>query len=718
MGIYLGNSPRHARSVSLVLNLDTGHVSPQYHVQHDNFFETVRPGAYNPKTASSWQRLAGLVDAIGTHLPKPYYANLEDAYQVVPAKEFENRAAEGDHDVKSTETSQNEGATIPIDSPNIDGILEDTDVPEKRSTRKKMITKRMRESLEQNRGRRAFSSTYYDIMHEFDYSIQQESDDPIAFLVKTDADTMYLHQALKEPDRDQFVRAVIREVNDHIVRKHWELIPISQVPEGQTVLDAVWSMKRKRHLLTREVYKWKARLNVHGGQQEYAINYFDTYAPVVTWPTIRLLLTLALLNGWITRQIDFVLAYPQADIEYDMYMHLPTGIELRQDSEPCCLRLKKNIYGQKQAGRTFYLYMVKGLLKLGYKQSSIDSCVFYRETTIFFSYVDDGIFIDISVDKIGLAIQELANEFDIEDKGDVSEYLGVKIDYLDDGRIKLYQPHLIEQILKELNINSYVKHRPTPAASTKILQRFQGEPSHQKDWHYRSVIGKLNFLEKSTRPDISYAVHQCARFSQDPKVSHSQAVEHVGKYLLGTKMNGIFLDPKRNASFDVYVDSDFVGNWNRQTAHEDESTSKSRSGYIIMFANCPLIWSSKLQTMVGLSTTECEYMALSQALRETIPLMQLMKELKKQGISTYSIVPRIHCKCFEDNSGALELARLPKMRPRTKHLNQALHHFRSFVKDGSVKVLPIESINQKGDIFTKPLAQNQFVRLRRQLLGW
>jgi len=147
--------------------------------------------------------------------------------------------------------------------------------------------------------------------------------------------------------------------------------------------------------------------------------------------------------------------------------------------------LKKNLYGQKQAGRTFYLYMAEGLLKFGYKQSSIDTCVFYRKTTIFFNYVDDGIFIDTSVDNINLAIQELSNVSDIEDKGDVSEYLMVRIlDYLDDGRIKLYQPHLIEQILKELHIDSNVKPRPTPAASTKILQRFQHKPSHQRDWHY------------------------------------------------------------------------------------------------------------------------------------------------------------------------------------------------------------------------------------------
>jgi len=113
---------------------------------------------------------------------------------------------------------------------------------------------------------------------------------------------MYLHQALQQDDRDQFIHAVIKEVNDHIQRGHWELAPLSSVPKEEKVLDAVWSMKRKRHILTRKVYKWKARLNVHGGQQEYAVNFYDTYAPVVTWPTIRLLLTLGIIHKWKSRQ--------------------------------------------------------------------------------------------------------------------------------------------------------------------------------------------------------------------------------------------------------------------------------------------------------------------------------------------------------------------------------------------------------------------------------
>jgi hypothetical protein len=150
--------------------------------------------------------------------------------------------------------------------------------------------------------------------------LQNEMMNPIAFLSHANKDTMYFHEAMQAPDADEFIKAAVKEVNDHIERKHWELIPREQVPEGEKILPAVWSMKRKRDIKTQKVNKYKARLNVHGGKQEYAINYFETYAPVVTWFSIRLLLVLSILNKWYTRQVDFILAYPQADIEFDMYM--------------------------------------------------------------------------------------------------------------------------------------------------------------------------------------------------------------------------------------------------------------------------------------------------------------------------------------------------------------------------------------------------------------
>jgi len=133
--------------------------------------------------------------------------------------------------------------------------------------------------------------------------------DPIRFKANSDPDTMYYHQAMRAPDKEQFLAVIVKEINDHITNNYWQLVPKSEVPAGTKVLDLVWSMKRKRDICTREVYKWKVRLNIHGGQQEYGIHYTETYSPVVNWSSVRLITILSIINRWYTKQVDFVLAY-------------------------------------------------------------------------------------------------------------------------------------------------------------------------------------------------------------------------------------------------------------------------------------------------------------------------------------------------------------------------------------------------------------------------
>jgi hypothetical protein len=124
---------------------------------------------------------------------------------------------------------------------------------------------------------------------------------------------------------------------------------------------------------------------------------------------------------------------------------------------------------------------------------------------------------------------------------------------------------------------------------------------------------------------------------------------------------------------------------------------------VVNYAGCPIVWASKLQTETALSSTESEYMALSQTLREVLPLLRLVKELSAAGFDLSTATTRIHCKVFEDNSGALEMARTPKMCPRTKHMNLKYHHFREDVSDGSVSIHAIDNLDQLADISTKPL---------------
>jgi hypothetical protein len=95
-----------------------------------------------------------------------------------------------------------------------------------------------------------------------------------------------------------------------------------------------------------EITKHKARLNLHGAKQVFGMNYFETYAPVVTWFAIRLVIIMGIIFNWALCQVDFVMAYPQAPIEMDIYMELPQGIQIETgNSKDHMLKLLKNIYG-------------------------------------------------------------------------------------------------------------------------------------------------------------------------------------------------------------------------------------------------------------------------------------------------------------------------------------------------------------------------------------
>jgi hypothetical protein len=143
----------------------------------------------------------------------------------------------------------------------------------------------------------------------------------------------------------------VKEVNGHVEIKHWQLIKRKDVPEDAQVIPSVWSMQCKQNLTTNKIIKHKARLNLHGGKQVYGMNYYKMYTPVVTWFAIRHVIIMGIIFCWALRQVDFVMAYPQAPIETDIYMELPQGIKtMTGNSKDHMLKLLKNIYGQKQAG--------------------------------------------------------------------------------------------------------------------------------------------------------------------------------------------------------------------------------------------------------------------------------------------------------------------------------------------------------------------------------
>jgi hypothetical protein len=234
-----------------------------------------------------------------------------------------------------------------------------------------------------------------------------------------------------------------------------------------------------------------------------------------------------------------------------------------------------------------------------------------------------------------------------------------------------------------------------------------GEP-RKTDFHYRSDVGQLNYLTASTRPELMMAVHQCARFSANPRLQHEQAIKRTVRYLKRTGTKGLILWPDISRGLECHMDADFVGGFSPEYS-DDATTCYSQTRYIIWCAGCPLIWSFKLQTTVALSATEAEYIAFSTSLRDVIYVMQLLEELMSFNIKIPFTPSTVCCKVFEDNVGLIELAKAPKLRPRTKHIAIQYHHFYSQIAKKLITIQhDVTTLEKVADIATKPLPRDQF----------
>ena len=776
-GIYLGHSPCHAGSVSLVLNLKTGMVSPQFHVIYDDEFTTV-PYLSSAEPPPNWIHLcqhavehcsneqedlsyewlhptspatSTLVPKGASSPPSPIADPPPPVPKGVKSSPSPPAAPIGtpSHPTPVLQVNESAGEDTYINTPfvNLDtlGLRRSPRIKALATNKRKHAYGLMVLALSAFAAipttATAYSTScfqsrvigYNDFLEtNFDGSANQTS--PLAQIYlssQSNNETYTLKEMVKQPDRDKFIEAMELEVASMFKENIWLAVPKRVMTEHYrkeraSGLDVkrhqimmIWSFKRKRHP-DGSLSKHKARLCCHGGQQQWGVNYWDTYAPVVSWSSIRILMTMAKLHNLHTKSIDFVQAYPQAELKSTIFLRSPPGVELATESEEMVLKLIRNLYGLKDAGRTWYEHLTDGLDAMGFTPTESDPCIFIRGTDIMVLYVDDCIIISQTKSDADKIYQDLERrKYKLTDEGTLEEYLGLQIKQYNDGSFRVSQPMLIDRIVDSIPGMNDARSAKSPSISGAVLTKDEYGESRLEHWNYRSVIGMLNYLVNCSHPELSFAVHQCARFCNDPKKCHEQAVKRILRYLIQTtrtRDQGIIFRPDKSKSVDCYVDASFAGEWN--TAWSDEPSSvMSRTGYIILYANCPIIWGSKLQTEIALSTTESEYIAFSQALRDVIPLIELLRELSV-SIPSDTSTPIIHCTVHEDNKGCIDLVETPKMRPRTKHIALKYHHFRSFVKDKTVSVRYCETALQIADIFTKPLGDAQFAVLRKMMMGW
>jgi histone deacetylase 1/2 len=185
---------------------------------------------------------------------------------------------------------------------------------------------------------------------------------------------------------------------------------------------------------------------------------------------------------------------------------------------------------------------------------------------VILTYCDDCLFFDQSQREIDKVIDKLrADNLSLTLEDDIFSFLGVQV-MKNEGRVELLQTGLIDKVLCTCKMQD-CNAKETPAMTTPLGTDANGE-RWDAEWDYASVVGMLMYLCSNSRPDIQFAVHQCARFTHCPRKSHEKAIVRICRYLQGTRERGLCLKPEQTMQLDCYVDADFARLYNVENAQD------------------------------------------------------------------------------------------------------------------------------------------------------
>ena len=319
-------------------------------------------------------------------------------------------------------------------------------------------------------------------------------------------------------------------------------------------------------------------------------------------------------------------------------------------------------------------------------------------------FVDDITLAGSDIAKIGSIVQELSQHFKLRDLGPTTQLLGMEI-HRDrpNHRLFLSQSQHITNLLQEHGLQD-CKPVSTPLdpgsrLSTSMSPQNDAEVSEMRQHPYISVVGSLMYLAVTTRPDIAYAAGVLARFNSNPGPAHWQAAKHVLRYLRGTIDHSIIYQPSDSPEpFITYSDADHGGN---------PDNGKSTGGYVVKIGSGAVSWSSKLQSLVALSTTEAEHISAVEAGKEILWMRQFMGEIG-YNVSGPSLLKM-------DNQSAIAVSKNPEHHGKMKHLSLRLFWLRDAVQDGLIAPVFVATENMAADIFTKSLDRQKVQKFSRML---
>ena len=512
-------------------------------------------------------------------------------------------------------------------------------------------------------------------------------------------------QATAGEDSDKWLQAINDELTAHDKNHTWSVV---KKKFDMNVIGCKWVFKKKRDA-DGNVSKYKARLVAKGFNQQYGIDYQDTFAPVMKYKSLRIILVISLSCNAHIEQLDVKTAFLNARVKEDIYVSIPEGMNI---DDQHVLKLNRALYGIKQAPREWHQEIHSFLLSLRYTSCHKDTCLYWKRTRngtiiIIGLFVDDILasYHHSSVSDWQRDKLQLKTKYEMSELGDVSHILGMKV-VRDDTSITISQDVYIADKLKEFRYDE-CKTCSTPEIITRTSSN---QPSSSllsaRDVNlYRQMVGSLMYASYSSRPDITHAVNMVARHMSNPSEESMIMVKRIFRYLSGARHHGLLYTSHSHHQggefvLSGYCDADWGG---------DLVDRKSTTGYCTFLNNNLISWQSKKQTTVALSSTEAEYMAICEVTKEIMWMKMILEELQLT-VSSPSII-------YVDNQSAIKISENDIAHDRTKHIDIKHYFVKDAIEKRIIKLQWISTDQQLADIFTKPLQPASFTSLRDRLIS-
>ena len=474
----------------------------------------------------------------------------------------------------------------------------------------------------------------------------------------------------------------------------WEY---TELPPGKKAIGCKWVFKVK-YTPTGLVDRYKARLVAQGYSQVPGDDFLETFSPTIRLESLRALLAIGAYEDLEIRQIDVANAYPRSKLHATIYMKPPQGLNCPNGT---ILQVNQALYGLKQSGREWYIEASTKLRELGFEPCYSEPSVFINLSTgiIIGLYVDDMVLLGPKLQDIEAVIKDISGFWEIKDIGDIGIILGIRVRRNRQERsLKIDQSGYIQELLERHRLVD-AKPIKLPISDRNALIPGTENEIQADQAEYQSAIGSLIWIAKGTRFDIAYVVSQLSQYCNNPTIKHWNAIQRVLRYLAGTIDYSTEYTSRgpHGSKLQGYSDADYAG---------DIVDRRSVTGHIFLLNGGAITWNSTKQRSVSTSTTESEYIALSEASKQAQWLRALIRELQRtQYLSESLSVP-----IYSDNQACITLSKDPISHKRTKHIDVRYHYIRELVTYGKVTVDYLPTEEMVADILTKPLPISAFQR--------